>query len=78
MLVLRCKDAYYIHISNNGFFKGFPARKPSSHLKPYGLAIDREVSFIMSPSSDRAKDRVFSSSAVKLAGLPFTALPLIR
>lgn len=47
-------------------------------IKTYGLAIDREVSFIMSPSSDKAMDNVFSSSIVKLAGLPLTALPLIR
>lgn len=47
-------------------------------IKTYGLGIDREVSFIVSPSSDKAIDNVFSSTIVKLAGLPFTILPLIR
>ena len=47
-------------------------------IKTYGLAIDREVSIIMSPNSERATDSVLSSSRVKLAGLPFTRFPLSR
>ena len=47
-------------------------------IKTYGLAIDREVSFIMSPNSERATDSVFNSSGVKSTGLPFTRFPLIR
>ena len=67
------------HISNIKTKKGFQLVEALLIvIKTYGLAIDREVSFIISPSSDKAMDNVFNSSIVKLAGLPLTALPLIR
>ena len=52
--------------------KGSCFQNPSSVvIKTYGLAIDREVSFIISPNSESAADSVLSSSGVKSTGLPF-------
>ena len=62
------KVLFLFHISNIKTKKGFQLVEALLIvIKTYGLAIDREVSFIMSPSSDKAMDNVFSSSIVKLA-----------
>ena len=62
-----------VQLTNSFFYEVLPPV-----IKTYGLAIDREVSFIISPSSDKAIDSVFNSSGVKSADLPFTMLPLTR